>query len=77
MTILPIGQTAAYLTNQQLSNYQSLNDFPEYLAAQQTVVTYIDPNKTSSTSTALSPGWKVCGSGKTCKVSSTSPSSRS
>jgi hypothetical protein len=45
MTILPPGQTASYLTNQQLASYQSLNDFPEYLAAQQTVVTYIDPNQ--------------------------------
>jgi hypothetical protein len=41
---IPIGQTASYMTEQQLASYQTLGQFPEYLAAQGTVVTYIDPN---------------------------------
>jgi hypothetical protein len=41
---IPIGQTAAYMTEQQLASYTSLEAFPEYLAAMQTVIVYIDPN---------------------------------
>jgi hypothetical protein len=39
-----IGQTASYLTEQQLAGYQTLESFPEYLAALNTVMVYIDPN---------------------------------
>lgn len=40
---IPIGQTASYTVGQQLANYTSLDQFPEFLAAQKTVVIYIDP----------------------------------
>lgn len=40
---IPIGQTASYRTEQQLAAYQTLNQYPEYLAALNTVIMYIDP----------------------------------
>jgi hypothetical protein len=41
---IPIGQTASYTAAQKLATYTSLEQFPEYLAALETQVTYIDPN---------------------------------
>lgn len=41
---IPIGQTASYTVAQRLNTYTELDQFPEYLAALQTVVMYIDPN---------------------------------
>lgn len=40
---IPIGQTSSYTRAQQLNNYIHLEQFPEYLAALQTQVIYIDP----------------------------------
>ena len=41
---IPIGQTASYTTSQQLASYTKLEQFPEFLAARNTVLVYIDPN---------------------------------
>lgn len=41
---IPVGQTASWVSADRLAQYTSLDQFPEYLAAQQTVIVYIDPN---------------------------------
>jgi hypothetical protein len=41
---IPIGQTSSYTVAQRLSSLTSINQFPEFLAAQSTVIVYIDPN---------------------------------
>jgi hypothetical protein len=41
---IPIGQTASYTVGQRYASYTQLTQFPEYLAALQTQVIYIDPN---------------------------------
>lgn len=40
---IPIGQTASYTVAQHLSSLTTLEQFPEFLAALQTQVIYIDP----------------------------------
>ena len=41
---IPIGRTSSYTRAQQLAAYTSIDQFPEILAAQSTVVLYLDPN---------------------------------
>lgn len=42
--VLPIGQTAQYISPKVMETYQSLEDYPERLAALQTTIMYIAPN---------------------------------
>lgn len=41
---IPIGNTASLTRAQYYGSFTSLNQFPEFLAAQQTMMVYIDPN---------------------------------
>jgi hypothetical protein len=42
---VPIGRTADYTLSQQYASYTVLEQFPEYLAALQTLIIYIDNNQ--------------------------------
>jgi hypothetical protein len=45
ITSIPVGQTSSYTLAQQLNTYTELDQFPEFLAALETVIVYIDPNQ--------------------------------
>jgi hypothetical protein len=55
---IPIGQTASYTVAQQLNAYTTLQQFPEYLAALQTQVIYIDPNSNIFHLNGALAGWE-------------------
>jgi hypothetical protein len=53
---IPIGQTASYTG--KLSSYNTLEQYPEYLAALQTQVIYIDPNSNVFHLNGALAGWE-------------------